>query len=73
MTPQGRNRNAPPVGRAFCQQRERYCMNRWTTTNQRIAPKYNRKARVLDVLGVFLLLLLSGLLGICVLLLSVPR
>jgi hypothetical protein len=48
-------------------------MNRWTTTNQRIAPKYNRKARVLDVLGVFLLLLLSGLLGICVLLLSVPR
>jgi hypothetical protein len=48
-------------------------MNRWTTTNQRIAPKYNRKARVLDALAVFLLLLVSGFLGICVLLLSVPR
>lgn len=48
-------------------------MKPWTTTNQRIAPKYNRKARVVDALAVFLLLLLSGLLGICVLLLSVPR
>lgn len=48
-------------------------MNRWTTTNQRIAPKHNRKARLMDALGVFLLLLLSGLLGICVLLVSVPR
>ena len=48
-------------------------MNRWTTMNQRVAPKYNRKARVMDALAVFLLLLLSGLLGISVLLLSVPR
>lgn len=40
---------------------------------QGIAPRYNRKGKLMDALAVFLLLLLSGLLGICVLLLSVPR
>jgi hypothetical protein len=73
MTSTREKQKRPPGQGGRSANRERYCMNRWTTTNQRIAPKYNRKARVLDVLGVFLLLLLSGLLGICVLLLSVPR
>jgi hypothetical protein len=40
---------------------------------QGIAPRYNRKGKLMDALAVFLLLLVSGLLGICVLLLSVPR
>ena len=38
----------------------------------RIAPKYNRKARLMDALGVFLLIVFSALMGCIVLMLSVP-
>jgi hypothetical protein len=40
---------------------------------QGIAPRYNRKGKLMDALAVVLLLLVSGFLGVCVFLLSVPR
>lgn len=36
----------------------------------RIAPKYNFKAKVMDAIGVFLLLTFSALLGMIILILS---
>lgn len=40
--------------------------------NRRIAPKYHRKAAIMDAVGVFFLLLFSALMGMIVLILSAP-